>query len=617
MHFPSQSSNSAPAPERRVARDPRYSKSGMCSVSRLIAVAILGVPCYGQRLSPANLESRESESVAERSRPLTDHGLRNMMAFARLLGYVRHFYPGHSAAVADWDAIAVHGVRIVEDAADPATLAAKLDEVFRPVAPLVRVSLVGAFTSDIGYALGPRIISWKHHGFGGATTLGGYYSEHVTIATKGGRIYEPLKADLGAGVAALVPVLLDSFDIGKFDNGTLRRTIKSQPRPGAIQYKAEDRAVRLAGVIIAWNVLQHFYPYFDVVRVDWPNVLEDSLHFAAAGSADDYRLTLRSLVAALKDGHAGVAPGDTGTGSPIAWAWIEERLVVTAIPDAQGQPVAVGDTVLSINGKPVVEVLHQEEALISGATPQWIRHRALTKIGMTVPDKPLILDIEPFHSRSEKRTVTLKGRAGHFLTETRPDKIAELKPGIWYVDLTRVNDGDFAGALEKLAKASGIVFDLRGYPSLSSSWLTHLSPTPMTSAQWHVPVVTAPDRVNMKFERLPGWDLQPTSPYLNAKRAVLTDGRAISYAESTMEVVEYYGLAEIVGSTTAGTNGSINQFQVPGGCTLVFTGMKVLKHDGSQHHTIGIKPTIPVERTRAGVAAGRDEVLAAGIIAVQ
>jgi C-terminal processing protease CtpA/Prc len=37
--------------------------------------------------------------------------------------------------------------------------------------------------------------------------------------------------------------------------------------------------------------------------------------------------------------------------------------------------------------------------------------------------------------------------------------------------------------------------------------------------------------------------------------------------------------------------------------------MKVLKHDGSQHHGIGIKPTVPVSRTLRGVAEGRDEFL--------
>jgi len=37
--------------------------------------------------------------------------------------------------------------------------------------------------------------------------------------------------------------------------------------------------------------------------------------------------------------------------------------------------------------------------------------------------------------------------------------------------------------------------------------------------------------------------------------------------------------------------------------------MKVLKHDSAQHHGVGILPTVPVARTRAAIAAGRDEFL--------
>ena len=37
--------------------------------------------------------------------------------------------------------------------------------------------------------------------------------------------------------------------------------------------------------------------------------------------------------------------------------------------------------------------------------------------------------------------------------------------------------------------------------------------------------------------------------------------------------------------------------------------MKVLKHDGSQHHGIGILPEIYVEKTIQGVKDGRDEFL--------
>lgn len=36
--------------------------------------------------------------------------------------------------------------------------------------------------------------------------------------------------------------------------------------------------------------------------------------------------------------------------------------------------------------------------------------------------------------------------------------------------------------------------------------------------------------------------------------------------------------------------------------------MKVLRHDGSAHHGVGIRPTVPAVRTLAGIRASRDEV---------
>jgi hypothetical protein len=37
--------------------------------------------------------------------------------------------------------------------------------------------------------------------------------------------------------------------------------------------------------------------------------------------------------------------------------------------------------------------------------------------------------------------------------------------------------------------------------------------------------------------------------------------------------------------------------------------MKVLKHDSSRHHGVGIRPTVPLSPTAAGIRAGRDEQL--------
>jgi C-terminal processing protease CtpA/Prc len=207
---------------------------------------------------------------------------------------------------------------------------------------------------------------------------------------------------------------------------------------------------------------------------------------------------------------------------------------------------------------------------------------------------------------------SLSNAGGQPLAEERPEKIAEVRPGILYVDLDRATDDDFKGALDRLAAAKGVIFDLRGYPKTSPVFIAHLIDKAVTSARWNVPVVTRPDHQDLRWE-FSNWPVQPQEPRIKGKVAFLTDGRAISYAETCMGIIENYKLAAIVGGPTAGTNGNINPFQLPGGYRLVWTGMKVLKHDGSRHHGIGIQPTVPVARTLKGVQAGRDEVLEKGI----
>jgi C-terminal processing protease CtpA/Prc len=210
------------------------------------------------------------------------------------------------------------------------------------------------------------------------------------------------------------------------------------------------------------------------------------------------------------------------------------------------------------------------------------------------------------------RTVEAEG-----LDETRPPKISELKPGISYVALDRIKDEDFNAALPQLEKARGIIFDLRGYPSVSPIVISHLTDVPVTSARWMIPIITKPDHAKVDSYDTGGrWDLKPIAPRLKAKIAFLTDGRAISYAESYMGIIEAYQLAEIVGEPTAGTNGDVNPIVLPGNYNVVWTGMKVLKHDGSQHHGVGIRPTVPVSRTIKGVREKRDEQLERAITIV-
>ncbi|RPJ25882.1 MAG: peptidase S41, partial [Planctomycetaceae bacterium] len=191
----------------------------------------------------------------------------------------------------------------------------------------------------------------------------------------------------------------------------------------------------------------------------------------------------------------------------------------------------------------------------------------------------------------------------------RPPKLHEIKPGIWYVDITRLTDAEFDAALPNLAKAKGLVFEMRGYPHGQPQWLGHLSSHRLESAFWNVPRLHRPDRTDVEWVTMERWNLDVKQPQLTTNRVFLTDGSTISYAESVMGIVEAYKLGEVVGEPTAGTNGNINPTDLPLGYRVWWTGMRVLKHDGSQHHGVGIQPTVPVSKTIRGIREGRDEQL--------
>lgn len=437
-------------------------------------------------------------------------------------------------------------------------------------------------------------------------------------------VQPPIVADLGGGVSALVPVALPADDQGTFPH--LSPPVLPVPdKPAGFVPSGSDRTTRLAGVVVSWSVFQHFYPYFEQIHVDWPGALRRGLTSAAVGpDADAYVRTLRSLLAELKDGHAMIF--NPAVNPPVrfafTWDWIENQLVITGVEAGATHGMLPGDRVLAINGKPAADALAEIESLTSAATPQWLLLRSLAELAGGRPGGTATLTVQP-HAGGPARTVTVAYTApfGSTLgiggfgspTDPRPEKIAELRPGIFYVDLSRIDDDDFNGALDQLAAADGIVFDMRGYPFLlSTAVLGHLIDKPVTSSWFNIPVVTQPDRQGW------GWDSQyffqtPVAPRFTGRFAFLIDGRILSYAESLMGIVENERLGALVGGPTAGTNGGMDPFAVAGGHTLRWTGMDIRKKDGSPHLGVGIQPTVPVSRTLAGVIAGRDELLEKGI----
>ncbi|MBV9879718.1 MAG: hypothetical protein JO180_04440 [Gemmatirosa sp.] len=582
--------------------------------------------------APARSAIAAARSPREASRALAGRALDNLVAFTRLTGYVRFFHPSDSALATNWDEFTVRGVRAVERAPTADSLAATLRALFAPIAPMVAIYRAGARpptppAAPSGDSVG--VVFWQHLGFGVPASAGGrpnydiYRSVRRRVAAPGGRVpatvpvaepgrtmpvpdpAHPFAAELGGGVAATVPLALY----------TATSAVDSlwRPRPAVERFVTADRATRLAAVALLWMGPQHFYPYHEVAHTDWDAALRRALGEAAtSGGGEPFDATMERLVAALHDGHGNVFRASVPRVIPdVRLGWVEGRVVVTAAGDsAAAAGVRRGDEVVAVDGRPVADALRDAESRTSGATPQWIRFVALGKLLAGPPGSATVIRLrDPLTSGAPNRDARLARLAAPPPAEPRPDQIAEPRPGVMYVDLGRVTDADVQAALPRLEAARAIVFDMRGYPRGNMlRLLPMLSDSTIRSARFQAPIVTRPDHQGMEFEG-EGWVLPPLQPRLRAKVAFLTGGGAISYAESTMGVVEENHLGAIVGETTAGTNGNINQYAVPGGYVVIWTGMRVQKRDGTPHHGVGIRPTVPVTPTLRGIRDGRDEVL--------
>lgn len=417
---------------------------------------------------------------------------------------------------------------------------------------------------------------------------------------------ESVDIDLAPGLRARVPIALPSVEghTPGDDPAAARRLLDADPAGAPDRF---DAMWGLADVIVVWNVLEHFWPYWDTVPVDWNAELDRALADALDDrSIDDHVQTLERLSAAAPDGHAETrCPGQARTvRPPFDVDLVEGQVVVTASADPA---LAVGDAILTIDGAPATERLAAEAALVSGSK-QWRLVGARRHLGSGPAGASLSLTVRRA-GRDQPVTVVRTGRTA---SDSSHPPLERLDDGVYYVDLRRIALREIDENLDKLAAAPGIVFDVRGYPSGNHDVLSHLLPGPVNlSAGMAIPHVIRPDHVAAWATswRTESFEMQARPPHFTGRVAFLTDARAYSYAESVMRLIEHYKLGEIVGAATAGTNGNMAEIAAPSGCRTSFTAMRVTRIDGRRSHLIGVQPTIAAAPTIAGLAAGRDEVL--------
>ncbi len=555
-----------------------------------------------------------------------DSRVENLMTFAKVYGYVKYFHPSDEAAQIDWNQFSIYGAAQIDKCNTKREIINVLNSLFRPIAPsILFTSQIEDCEVDLNYSPPDNISDyhityWQHQGvsIGMEKRNQTYVSRRIN--RKGGDQlfdYEPefgerIIKEIGDGIFCMIPIAVHCNSQNTFPIADQNELKILNENLGVINYtNPENLFLRLGNIVNVHNVFQHFYPYFDVVEVNWENELRKALSQSFLdNNTIEHLKTLEQLTAPLKDGHISVNTGNDNSFyvPPISWEWIEDRLIITEHYGDLG-PIDVGDEVTKINAHSPKQYFDDVYSRISAGTKGWMHYKANLKSLQGDWNSEIFLEI------NGTDTVTLK-RYCHPYSQDATEIISnydEIEDGIWYLNLDVIEMNTIKKLLPKLSQSKAIICDLRGYPNGNHEFIRHLLVVNDTSDSWmQVPQIVYPDHENVIGYNCYDWMgiMKPTKPYLGDKNIIfIINGMAISYAESFMGFIEGYNLASIIGQPTAGTNGNVNLFKLPGGYKISWTGMKVLKHDGSQHHGIGILPDIYVEKTIQGIKDGRDEFL--------
>jgi len=551
----------------------------------------------------------------------------NIQTFAKLYGYVRWFYPGDEASKINWDKFAVYGVQNVEKAKDEKELKQILLDLFKPIAPALQIYESSIFCNfDTKFIIpqdttGLKPVSWIHFGVELNTNNNknlppyDFYKSYrinkdsikndFTYATP--KIGDHIKKNIGSNLSCLMPITLYGNKVATYPPSSPQLFEQLNTQINNLQdsvFDIQNKAVQLANIIIAWNVIQHFYPYFDVVNTDWEQELLSTIqNVYSAKNEAEYFKTVSIMMAHLNDGHCIVSSDNIKRwGLPFTVDFIENKIVIT---ESMFPDYIVGDIVKSIDGKLAIDELLYQESLLSGS-PQLKRYRGLNMFSADFDRSNAVIKVI---RNGEEKELQCRRYSQYNIFRNPNRKLSSLPNlidsgnSIIYLHGYSQN---FNTLLPLIKEAKGLIVG-EGF-NLEWDLIPHIIKEPLWSTKWNVPITARPDRDSTTFH-IERWQFKPKEPFINAKVVFINNPGRVSSGETIMGFIDHYKLAKTVGDTTAGTNGDINIIQLMGGYSIKWTGLRVLKHDGSQFQLIGFRPDYTVNRTIRAVKEGRDEYL--------
>ena len=383
--------------------------------------------------------------------------------------------------------------------------------------------------------------------------------------------------------------------------------------PNYAQISLPDAGYQLLGLYRFWNIIQYWFPYRDVIGENWTGVLREFVpRVAMAKSRLDYERQLMALIARVHDTHANLwsslaaRPPVGDCEIPARIRFIEGRPVVTSA----GGSLEAGDVITALDGTPVSRLI-AEWSPYYAASNEATRLRDIGRSMTRGACGDATVAVTRATGGVMVKTARIKPGPRVTTNDLPGDTFRKLSPDVAYLKLSSIKIADVPKYLEAAAGTKGLVIDIRNYPS---EFVVFALGRSLVGDTMPFARFTQGDLANPgAFHWGPTMSLTPAEQRYKGTVVILVDEVSVSQAEYTTMAFRTAPGAKVVGSTTAAADGNVSSIPLPAGLSTMISGIGVFYPDKRPTQRIGIVPDVEAKPTIAGIRAGRDEVLEAGI----
>ena len=494
----------------------------------------------------------------------------------RVWGLLKYYHPNVAAGNFDWDKVLIDRLDKIHDAITP-------EQVNYELMQMIQIARAYKYSKDTTWndSLNMNVnLCWLDHSF----------------------INDTIRQVLRE--IASMTIIQPSYYIISGDIPAPKEKVYEEDV--IIQYK-----YRLLALFRYWNVIYYFYPYKYLMDQSWDTTLSEFIpQFMTAYEVTLYHKAVQQLATRLNDGHASTSVRPVFSSLRFKYITKIDTSTVVRTPPEESS-LERGDIILSLNGKNIRSVRDSISALIPSSNQRYTDNAVNCCIYQAIMDGCILTVMrnqQVITFREDKKSLSEE-------TEVSPS-FYSISPDICYVNMDILKSSDIPDMMDSLNNYKGVIFDLRNYPMHFYYWELfrhiHLMQEHCYALATCVDLFHCgafyKDECHINY---PDEIWQGRKKY-NGKIVVLINVATVSMSETFAMDFRTSG-ATLVGTPTAGANGNVIHFPLPGKITAAYSALGFYYPNGDQIQRKGIIPDIEVYPTMDDIMAGRDEILEAAI----